>query len=175
MRLRAGDVAPFFAATDIDGGHHELDALRGAKSLVSFYRYAACPLCNLRMHELSEQRWWQDGRLRGLAFFQSPAESLRSHREDRTLPFPLIADPEHEVYEKYGVESSWAAFAVAFIHPRSVTALAKGFLPGRMEGDKTLVPADFLIDEDLKIHTAYYGSNIGDHLPIAAIREFLNS
>lgn len=43
MRLQPGDPAPSFDATDIDGARHELEAYRGRKSLVSFYRYAACP------------------------------------------------------------------------------------------------------------------------------------
>jgi len=41
-----------------------------------------------------------------------------------------------------------------------------------MEGDKSIVPADFLIKEDGSIHTAFYGNHIGDHLPIENIPIF---
>jgi len=44
-----------------------------------------------------------------------------------------------------------------------------------MEGDKAIVPADFLINEDGTIHTAYYGNNIGDHIPIELINEFIHN
>ena len=36
-----------------------------------------------------------------------------------------------------------------------------------------MVPADFLIDPDLTVQVAYYGSDIGDHLPIEKIYEWL--
>lgn len=60
-----------------------------------------------------------------------------------------------------------AGFLVAWVHPRSVLALAKGFMPGKMEGDKTLLPADFLIDARGRIGRAFYASNITEHLSLA--------
>jgi len=42
-----------------------------------------------------------------------------------------------------------------------------------MEGIKSMVPADFLISPDLSVQVAYYGSDIGDHLPIVKINEWL--
>ena len=38
-----------------------------------------------------------------------------------------------------------------------------------------MVPADFLIGPDSTIQVAYYGSDIGDHLPIEKINEWLDS
>jgi hypothetical protein len=64
--------------------------------------------------------------------------------------------------------------AVAFVHPKSVEALVKGFMPGRLEGDKALLPADFLIGPDLKIHTAFYSDNITEHMPMDSIETFLS-
>ena len=57
--------------------------------------------------------------------------------------------------------------------PKMIKAMSKGFLPGKLEGDKALMPADFLIDEDGTILTAFYGKNLGDHLPISKIEEWL--
>jgi hypothetical protein len=42
-----------------------------------------------------------------------------------------------------------------------------------MEGDKALIPADFLVGPDLIIEQAYYGNDIGDHLPLPEIDSFL--
>jgi len=50
----------------------------------------------------------------------------------------------------------------------------KRFLPGSMEGDWAMVPADFLIGPDLRIAEAFYGHHIGDHLPISRIERFLD-
>lgn len=39
--------------------------------------------------------------------------------------------------------------------------------------DVTVLPADFLIGPDLVIQTAYYGKDIGDHLPLEEIYRFV--
>jgi hypothetical protein len=44
-----------------------------------------------------------------------------------------------------------------------------------MEGIKSMVPADFLIGPDLTVQTAYYGSDIGDHLPLEKIYQWLDN
>ncbi len=45
-------VAPEFAVADVFGVPVRLADYRGQRLLLSFYRYASCPLCNLRVHEL---------------------------------------------------------------------------------------------------------------------------
>ena len=44
-------------------------------------------------------------------------------------------------------------------------------MPGH--GSSTLIPADFLINKDQTIHTAYYGNDISDHIPLRQIELFL--
>ena len=44
-----------------------------------------------------------------------------------------------------------------------------------MEGIKSMVPADFLIGPDLTVEVAYYGGDIGDHLPIENIYQWLDN
>ena len=38
-----------------------------------------------------------------------------------------------------------------------------------------MVPADFLIGPDLTVEVAYYGSDIGDHLPLEKIYQWLDN
>jgi len=175
MRLKRGDAAPVFNAVDLAGRTVRLAEWRGRNLLLSFFRYASCPLCNLRISELirhhSELR--QQG-LHILAFFQSPPERLRQYAARQDPPFPLVADPDHRIYRLYGVESSWSGFLKGALRVGSLaTATARGFLPGPMDGHKHLIPADFLIDSRLVIRKAYYGDDIGDHLPLADIRQWL--
>jgi peroxiredoxin len=175
MRLAEGDAARPFAVKDVMGNPISLQDFAGRKLLLSFYRYVACPLCNLRIHELGLRRdYFAERGLDILAFFQSPAERILKKMERRDVPFPIVGDPQRAVYALYGVESSWAGVAVAFVHPKSVEALVKGFMPGRLEGDKALLPADFLIGPDLKIHTAFYSDNITEHMPMDSIETFLS-
>ena len=41
------------------------------------------------------------------------------------------------------------------------------------DGQPNLLPADFLLGPDLTIERAYYGRDIGDHLPFSEIEQFL--
>ena len=92
---------------------------------------------------------------------------------EQLVPFPLIGEPERAVYARYGVESSTFGFVAGLVKPKALVALAKGFLPGKMEGDKRLLPADFLIGPDLRIEDAYYAADISQHISFARIQKFL--
>jgi len=171
MRIQSGEPAREFQVEDLFGKQISLKDFRGKKLLLSFYRYASCPLCNLRVHRLIEQypRFHEKG-LEMLAFFQSPAETIYRYVGKQEAPFSIVPDPGHKVYRLYGVEGSVAGFVKASLRVGDmVSAARKGFLPGVMDGTVTLVPADFLIGPDLTVERAYYGKDIGDHLPIAEI------
>ena len=55
MRLTQGQLAPAFATTDLYDAAISSHELKGKKVLLSFYRYASCPFCNLRFHSLSKK------------------------------------------------------------------------------------------------------------------------
>jgi len=38
--------------------------------------------------------------------------------------------------------------------------------------DRPIIPADFLLDEHLIIHRAYYGKDFGDHITIPEILDW---
>jgi len=175
MRIAPGAEAISFEVEDIFGQSVRLEDFRDRKLLLSFYRYASCPLCNLRIHELTKRSAEFEKRgLSMVAFFQSPAESIRKYVSKHEAPFPIIPDPEHNVYNKYGVESSVGGFLGGMLGIDSPKAMLKGFLPGKMEGTWTLMPADFLIGPDLKVQEAFYGNKISEHLPFDKIDAFLN-
>lgn len=52
MQLTIGATAPDFNTTDFLGHPVNLQAMRGAPVLLSFYRYASCPVCNFRVHNV---------------------------------------------------------------------------------------------------------------------------
>lgn len=177
-RLAPGDPAPEFDAWEFRGERRiRQEDYLGRRLLLSFYRYASCPLCNLRVHTLAEHgpHWKRDG-LDLLGVFQSPAERMRDYVGTQSIPFPLIADPEQRLYAAYGVGHSWAGFlkawATRLLEIRRST-LGLGYLPGSVEGNINRIPADFLIDRGGRIVEAYYGRDIGDHLPLDRIMQFV--
>lgn len=173
MRLIPGTPAPDFRVRDFRGEPHHLASLRGRRVWLAFFRYASCPLCNLRVRDMI-RRWdtWR-GQVELLAIFQSPNASIAEYVGRQEPPFPLIGDPDEELYRAYHLESSLAGF----LAPRGAAVLAKaaaaGFVPGRMEGTKTRHPADFFVDEEGILVRAFYGADIADHVPFEAVDRWL--
>lgn len=176
MRLKAGDQAIDFNIKDIQGNSWHLEDFKGKKLMLSFYRYAACPLCNLRVHSLSRKyALYKEHGIEMLAVFQSPKENIIKYTGKRNAPFPMIPDPERKLYKQYGVESSMIGLAKGFFTGTFLLPklLKSGIRPGKIDGDTSLIPADFLIGPDLKIEKAFYGKDIGDHIPEKEIEEWL--
>ena len=176
MRISTGTNVPSLIVSDSLGRPVDLQALRGRRVMLSFYRYASCPVCNLRMRELilAHPRLQAAG-LELVSVFQSPAESITQYVGRQDAPFPIIADPEMILYRRFGVESRWVGMFSLRVIRAAIMAFGKGFLPGRIEGPMHRVPADFLIEADGKIAVAHYGSTIDDHLSMATIEQWLQS
>lgn len=173
MELKAGDKIIDFSIEDINGNIIKLSDYK--KVLLSFYRYASCPFCNLRIHELSANyKYYSDKGLEIIAVFESPKESILKHAGSREVYFPIIPDPSRELYKKYYIKKSILKFIKGLFNLKLLRAAKQGFLPGKMENDKTIVPADFLIEDGI-IKQAYYGKDISNHIPIEDIKKFVQS
>ncbi len=177
-RLHVGDQAKAFDTLDYLGNPISLEQYRGKSLLLSFYRYASCPFCNLRVHQISEQaeRLSKLG-LSIVAVFQSPVSNIIKYVGKQNPPFPIIADPECKLYQDYGVEASLAGFlkGSATRIAEFGSAAMKGYHIGKPDGIVTRIPADFLINGDLIIKQAYYGTDIGDHIPLVDVESWLMS
>ena len=177
VRLVPGDMAPHFQVQDMEGRPIRLGDYGGRWLLLSFYRYASCPLCNLRIHTLSQQRAaWQAQGMDMLAVFQSPQEKMLQYVGRQQAPFPLIPDAGQRLYALYGVKCSVIGFLKAWMTrlpeiTRSVLRL--GYFPGSVEGGIHRIPADFVINPQGRITEAYYGRDIGDHLPVERVAQWL--
>ncbi|MEE8593516.1 MAG: peroxiredoxin-like family protein [Candidatus Bipolaricaulota bacterium] len=175
--LQSGEPAPAFDVQSLDGRGVALTGYHGRRLLLSFFRYGACPLYNLRMSYLVDAfpRWKSKG-LDILAVFESPAERLLETVASQPIPFPVIPDPERTLYRQYGVSASWLGYLIGAFRFRSFrNAFRQGFHPGKGEGAIAQLPAEFLIGPDLTIERTYYGNDIGDHLPIPEIDAWLDS
>lgn len=175
MRLKIGDVAKDFQVKDIFGTEIKLSKFTDKKILLSFYRYASCPLCNLRINQLIHHyNNFKSKNLIILAFFESPKESILEHVGKQEAPFPIIPDPEREVYMLYGIESSRLGYLRGGVSKTMFKALKAGFRIGPKEGDKYLLPADFLI-ENMAIKEVFYGKTISEHISMESIYRFIDS
>ncbi len=170
--------AYLFSTEDLHGNKVDLQDYRNEKILLSFFRYAACPFCNLRLQELIYKHGdFKEKGLKMIALFESPRESMLKFSGQRKAPFPIIPDPERTIYSRYGVVNSSKLGMVKGLTlgmPRMMKAMGNGYFPGKTEGDAYLMPADFLIGPGFRIETAYYGRDIGDHLPLNQIENWLD-
>jgi peroxiredoxin len=178
MRLKENEIAPHFCVKDMNETDFDLATPRTKPLLIAFFRYASCPLCNLRVHELIENYDELKGKLDIVLIFQSPSNKIEKYVGKQDIPYPLLPNPSKNLYHLYGVESSWLGFAKAWtvkIKQVFVAVLQNRYLPGSVEGEIHRIPADFIVDVDNKILKAYYGKDIGDHLPLNEIDDILQS
>lgn len=179
MRLALGQMAPPFETHDLSGRSVALQNYRGAYVLLSFYRFAVCPVCNVRMHRLAQQA--EAFRQRGVYFIaciESTLENTHFYLDRVNYPFPLVPDPKGELYRSYGVGSSVVGVAKGMlIRQRDYQEAARLNLGGwdmrRFDGKFGRMPADFLIGPDGRIRLAYYGHDHGDFLSIDDLARML--
>ncbi|MEV0669650.1 peroxiredoxin-like family protein [Mycobacterium sp. NPDC050441] len=150
----------------VTGEHISVPDPRGLVHL-QFRRFAGCPICNLHLQSFAARHAEIDAAgIREVAFFHSPAPELAAHTAD--LPFATVADPDKDVYRKFGVESS----PRALLDPRSWPAIIRGGVltlcgrfrapAGRQAGGRLGLPADFLIAPDGVVLAAKYGAHADD-------------
>lgn len=182
MRLKAGAEAPEFAVNDISGMELSLARYRGKKLMLSFFRNAACVLCNVQIHKLiAKYPWFKKQGLELIAVFESPAENIRSFVGRQSPSFPIVADPEGDLYKTYGVENSEALVGAAlqnsgagYLKDLIETAASIGYTLTQEPGSNFFrMPADFLIDEHGIIRAAHYTEVLGKHIPEGEIELFL--
>ena len=172
-QVSVGDRAPVFSATTWLGEGIAIESSRGRKVWLAFFRFASCPLANLRVHEISKRHdLWADG-LQIIAVFPSPRERIAAHVGKQNPPFPLVSDPHETLYLQYGLRASVAGLIGKDVGLRTIQAAALGFLPGPTDGTITRLPGDFLIDEEGVVRHARHGEDVADNIPFDRVLEFI--
>jgi peroxiredoxin len=165
--LNVGARVPSFDITDLEGKRFHSGALP-AKLWIALFRYAACPLCALRLHEMAG-RWAKDLAHRGvtcLVISPSTRAQLERYVKDTAPPFSLVADPEQQLY---GVlHPGYAPFGLGggFLR-RSLEARALGIKGGPSPSLRAAfrAPGDLIIDDAGLVRFAWTGRDFSDHAP----------
>lgn len=174
QKLKIGDKAPDFEVTDVNGDTIKLSNYQGQKVMIAFFRYAGCPVCNFRVHDLIEN--YDSISAKGyniIAIYESDNNTLKDYLSETAVPFRVIGDAELTLYKKYRVEKSfWKMLGSAF-KKQPKEAMKKGnklfSKKIKRDGNLTRLPADFIVDENGILKIVHYGTNIGDHLPVTEI------
>jgi len=167
-RLKQGDQAPNILLRDTEGVAFNLDTYRGKKVLLSFYRFATCPFCNLRIHKVVKEYPRYREHFEVIAIFESQDETLRKAMRKYEASFRIMSDSKGLYYDAYALEKSFIGVikGMLFRMPSLIKSMMMGNFPTQVDSAMTRMPADFLIDENGIIQIAYYGKDEGDHLDI---------
>jgi peroxiredoxin len=174
VRRRVGETASPIRLSCVDGSTFDTGSLLGRRFMLSFFRFASCPFCNLRVSELVRRFGDLGEAFTIIAVFDSPLDNLRRHAEGRQAPFPMLADETGASYRDYGIEHSVGGVlkGMLFRMPTLLRAMSQGYVPTTLKGSLTTMPADFLVDERGVIQVAHYGGDEGDHLPFEDVQAF---
>ena len=173
--IRQGDEIGPLTLPNIDKSEFNIDTVFGKRYLLSFYRFASCPFCNLRIHSLVKayDEFPDDFEL--IAIFDSPLDNLQRFATGHRAPFPILADNENTYYRKFGVRHSLLGVLKGGIlrMPTVLYAMfVKGYIPWTVKGSMTTMPLDILVDERGIVQSVYYGKDEGDHMPLNQIASF---
>ena len=176
-KLKSGNFAVNFRVKDFNGKQINPVDFRGSKILLSFFRGASCPFCNMRLRELiAKHDEFKKNNLKVICFFNSTNQEITMHAGKQNAPFSIISDPNGEIYKLYGIESSHTGMLKAMMKPlKMIKMMTSGFFNMKSISDKPLIPADFLINESGLIHQAYYGKDFGDHIDLEEIKKWINN
>ncbi|MFP4366222.1 MAG: thioredoxin-dependent thiol peroxidase [Bacteroidales bacterium] len=102
-KLKAGEKAPSFSATDQNGKEISLENMKGKKIILYFYPKDNTPGCTAEACSLRDG--YDDLLEAGFVVIGVSPDSEKSHQNfsrKHDLPFHLIADTEKELIKKYG-------------------------------------------------------------------------
>jgi len=102
--LQEGDKAPGFTGKDANGNKISLADYKGKKLVLYFYPQDDTPTCTTQACNLRDN----DARLskEGFSIVGISPDDEKSHLKfvgKFNLPFPLVADPDHTIIDRYGV------------------------------------------------------------------------
>ena len=102
-RLQPGDRAPAFTLLDDRGRKVSLTSYKGSSVILYAYPAAMTPGCTTQACDFRDSLSSLTAHgFAVLGISPDPVKKLAEFRERDHLTFPLLADPDHRVLEKYG-------------------------------------------------------------------------
>jgi thioredoxin-dependent peroxiredoxin len=144
-----GTEAPDFELTSDDGSTVRLSDLRGKPVVLYFYPRDDTPGCTKQACGIRDV--YGDFRKRGavvLGLSPDDEEAHRRFKEKFSLPFTLLADPDHAVAEEYGVwsERSYAGKTYMGINRSTFVVDADGTVTRALYGVKPDGHAELVLE-----------------------------
>ncbi|HVA19785.1 MAG TPA: thioredoxin-dependent thiol peroxidase [Solirubrobacteraceae bacterium] len=120
--IEQGQMAPDFELPDQDGREVKLSDFRGQPVVIYFYPKADTPGCTVQACGVRDHRadYAKVGSV-VLGISPDPVAKVRKFHEKFDLNFPLLADEDHAVTERYGVWSQKSMYGETYMGAERTT------------------------------------------------------
>ena len=147
---------------------------------LQFRRFAGCPICGLHLRSVAARhREIAAAGIHEVVLFHSTPRELRIYEGD--LPFDVVADPDKQLYDEFGVESSLRGvldprasapvLQAKFRRAGATRAPRSAGIPVHPTGGRLGLPADILIDHTGKVLACRYGTHAYDQWSVDELLE----
>lgn len=173
--MKIGETMPQIKLPAIDGLQFDNHSLKGKKYLLTFFRFATCPFCNMRISQLIKAKSEMGENSEIVAIFESEIEHLKKHANKHLAKFPILADHKREYYQLFGVKKSVMGMfkGMLFRMPTLIKAMFQGYIPHEVSSRAFIMPLSLLVDEQGVIQAIYHGKDDGDHIPLEQVMSFV--
>lgn len=178
-KLLKNTKAPNIIATDITGKKVNLTEFSGSKKvLITFHRYASCPICNFKIRELIKNyKDLSENGMEVVMFIESSKEKILQATKNLVIPFYIIPDPKSEYYKIYGVKRNSLSAVTGILNKNTRKMLRENWKNdgsrGKDDGYYNRMGADFVVDLNGNIEDLHYGKFLGDGLDIQMVKNMV--
>ncbi len=173
--MKISETMPQIKLPAIDGLQFDNHSLKGKKYLVTFFRFATCPFCNMRIAQLKRAKSEMGENFEIVAIFEAKIEHLKKQANRHHAGFQILADHKREYYKIFGVKKSLIGMFKGMLlrMPTLILGLLKGYIPLDISPRILTMPLSLLVDEQGIIQTIYHGKDEGDHIPMKQVMSFV--
>lgn len=176
-KIKVGDKIDELKLPAIDGKTFDISQHQGKNIFISWLRFSGCPLCHLRVNELTnvEDKYGKD--FTNVAIFSCNVDALKKTATKHGNSIIFAADEDRTYFNKYDMPLSMARVVLGItISPiRMMRAVFKGYAAPSFNGSFTAIPVDMMINKKGIVEKVKYASHTTDHIPISEVIEFSNN
>ena len=176
-RIKVGDKIRNLKLPTIDGKTFDISQHQGKNIFISWLRFSGCPLCHLRVNELTnaEDKYGKD--FTNVAIFSCNVDALKKTATKHGNSIIFAADEERTYFNKYDMPLSIARVMLGItISPfRMMRAVFKGYAAPSFNGSFTAIPVDMMINKKGIVEKVKYASHTTDHIPLDEVIKFSNA
>lgn len=168
-RINVGEKLPNFAVdTSMKKETCFLEIAGGKPTMFVVLRYIGCPSCRYDVHMINENiAKFEEKGVNVAVVMQSTIENLDKALADADIKFPIVADPDMNIYKTLSIEpakdmAGLVGGQMEKLQAKGAACKELGFEHGEYEGIEEQLPAFFYVDADLTVKEAHYANSIVD-------------